>query len=82
MKNEKKPESPMTYLPIGMSIGISIGVAIGAATHNIPICMSIGLSIGLGIGACIDAQNRKQANTPKPNEEERQEPMKNDNEEA
>ena len=58
-KDQKKKETKIPYLPLGMSMGISIGVAIGAAMDNIPIAMCIGLSIGMCLGASLDSLNRK-----------------------
>ena len=69
MKDNKKSDNQIHYMPIGMCMGISIGTAIGVATDNLSIYMPIGLSIGMCIGALIDAQNRKKTKGSSKDEE-------------
>lgn len=61
MKDKKKSQNQIYYMPMCMCWGTALGVIIGIFTNNLSICLAIGASLGLSIGSLIDALKSKKA---------------------
>lgn len=60
---QKKPESGVLYMPIGLCLGLSLGLAFGSMMGNTGVGMCLGLGVGLCFGSALDAARRQKNDT-------------------
>ena len=58
---QKKPESGVLYIPIGLCLGLSLGLAFGAMMGNTGVGMCMGLGVGMCFGSALDAARRQKS---------------------